>query len=109
MASKILILFLFISSCGRDVSVSNTKLESISNVTQSDATTVDKEGTLLKSSSSDVDDQILTDTGTLFVSKYSSFNALEFIKAKADGSETPVTYRGEVKGKEVFLEHIEEK
>lgn len=108
MATKLSFLALFlVVSCGKEVKLSSNKLESYNNVTNAEAVTVDKSGTLVRKNISNSNDRITTGGQTLIVSKYSSFQALNAINSRAEGISVAVKYKGEIKGAELVLEVLE--
>jgi hypothetical protein len=101
MPIKILFLTLLLSSCGREVKLTNN-LESISQITQAEQAKYIKSGTLIRGST----DQVSTNGKILKVSIYSSHNALAFIKTIPAGAQVPIQYTGGINGSDIVLETI---
>jgi putative cell wall-binding protein len=102
MRIQLILMLAFLISCGKDVSINNSRLESISSVTDSEGKSVYQEGQLIR----DIDDQIKTAGRTYKVSKYSSHQALSFISAQPRNREIHVQIRGKSTTNEIRLEEI---
>jgi len=102
MQNKFLLLLILIVGCGKQVSISTTKLK---NASESNALSVMKEGTLVRGNP----DRIMQNGNPLTVSKYSSHLSLQFIKTIPMGQEISVKFEGDVKGTEVILRTLENK
>ncbi len=101
-----LLLFLLglCGACGQDQTLANNKLESFSNITVSDSTKVDKDGTLLRSTTADT----IGYQGTSYpISKYSSKQALDSVAKAPRGTTLTVRFNGDVMGSEMLLKVIE--
>jgi hypothetical protein len=103
--NSFILMLVFCSACGPQVNISNSKLESNSSITAGEIKKVDQQGTLIRGKP----DVISGSSGTLIVSMYSSYHALEFIAAKPMNSKHEIKYRGIIKKSEVILEVIETK
>lgn len=100
----LILVLIFSAACGRDVSISNKKLEYNSSL--SDGTKADTSGTLVRGKP----DRVIAGNASYVVSIYSSYNALEFIAAKPLNTQMPVQYKGKVSEKnELVLELIQAK
>lgn len=109
MQTKIVLALTFclsLISCGKDVKFTN-QLESNSLVTQAEPIAVTQAGYIIKSSANPPGTFVMSGT-TYTVSPFSSYLALNFISAQADGAQVPVKVRGEVKGKEIYIKVIEQ-
>lgn len=107
MLIKTLILSLFVVSCGKEVNLSNSKLEQSSQINQSQTTNTKSSGVLIRKSSSSQPDRLQYSGQTYNVSMYSSYNSLEFIASKAMGSTTAVQFKGKIVSQEILLEEIQ--
>jgi len=97
-------VLLILISCGKDVRLKNSQLESLSNITVAETVTVNKEGILFVSDSGDS----LQFNGNKYpISKYSSHLAFNFINSKPVGQYT-VKFKGEINKSEAVIELIEE-
>ncbi len=106
MVKKIALISLFlISSCGKDVSISGTKLQNNSGLSDGNSTITNQTG-ILKRGNPDI--IIVNGQGTI-VSIYSSYSALEFIAIRALNSQTPVNFRGKVKNGQMVIEYVQAK
>jgi hypothetical protein len=101
MATKILILFVFCLSCGKEVSFKN-KLEEVSTLSSTQSASYQKSGLLTKSTSS----QITYQSVSYSVSSFSSKAALDFISTLPAGSKTSVIFTGGINKKEMVIESI---
>lgn len=101
MVIKLLFLALLLTSCGREVKLTNS-LESFSQITQAEQANYQKAGTLIRGST----DQVSTNGVTFKVSIYSSHNALTFIKTIPAGTQVPIHYTGGINGTDIVLESI---
>lgn len=99
--------FILLSSCGNQVQLANNKLETYNSVKQSTQAKADKSGTLIRKNVSSTTDKINNGSQTINVSKYSSHQALEFIKGRAEGVQVPIRYKGEELNSEIVVEYIE--
>lgn len=108
MVSKLLVISLFLISCGREVTLSNSKLEKFSSITEADSAKTLQTGTLLRASKNGDSDYIKVSNTSYKVSPYSSFNALKFISLAAAGTEVSVKFTGTIKKTEIVLETLEE-
>lgn len=107
MLTRIILISLFISSCGKEVNLSNSKLESVSQINQAEITKTQSDGVLMRKSSSTEKDRLQYEGNTYDVSIYSSYNALEFIASKAMGTTQPVKFKGKILNKEIQIEEIQ--
>jgi hypothetical protein len=96
-----LFVFLLLVSCGKQVSINNSKLESTSSL--STASTTLKDGVLFRLESGD---NIQYSGRSYAVSKYSSHQALTFIKSVSIGARVSVRFKGTVKDTQVTIEEI---
>ena len=103
MTKYLILLSLFTISCGKNVNISNQRLQS--NSTLSTSTTSLQEGLLIRGKP----DQIKLNSILYSVSLYSSYNALEFVASKPLSSQVVVQFRGKIKNKEIILETIQAK
>lgn len=105
MTTKLLLFVLLLfTSCGKDVRLKNSQLESLSNITVAETVTVNKEGILFVTDSGDS----LQFNGNKYpISKYSSHLAFTFINTKESGQYT-VKFKGEIKKTEAVIELIED-
>ena len=95
---KLIILALFFTfSCGKEVKISNKLLE-----TNSASTSTPIEGLLIRG----VKDQIRINNNVYYISKYSSYSALEFVASKPLGTQTGVKFLGKIKNQEVAIDTI---
>ena len=108
MANKLLPLLIIIlsSSCGRQVNISNSKLESFSNLTEAEIEKQKVDALLFRLQSSD---NIQYSGKSYHVSAQSSHVALTFIKTKSIGSHVQVRLKAKFKGTEAIIETIEDK
>jgi hypothetical protein len=105
MVNRILFLSLFlVLGCGKEVKFNSSNLESFSQVSQPTSTSLDKSGTLVKTSASV--STISYGGRSYSVSTYSSYIALEFVAAKAPGS-YGVRFSGELRSSEIVLTNIQ--
>lgn len=100
-------MLIFMVSCGKDVNLSNSKLESISEITEGSASKVQNSGVLLRKASSTTQDRIQYNGQYYNVSMHSAYNALEFIAAKPLGSSVNVKFKGKTVNREMLLQEIE--
>lgn len=99
--------FILLTSCGRDIKISTSKLESMSQVTQAgESSLTQSEGILKKMPSST---ELIIQGKTLSVSPFSSHMALAFISGMTVGSQREIRFRGILKKTEVILEIVEPK
>ncbi len=106
-ANKLFILILIlISSCGRQVDINTSKLESYSKLSEEQMNKEKVDAILFRLKSSD---NIQYSGKSYNVSGQSSHLALSFIKSKSIGSNVKVRIKGKFKGTEVIIETIEEK
>lgn len=101
MGTKLFILFLICTGCGKEVNFKN-KLEDLSALKTTEKASYVKSGILLKSTPS----QITYQGQTYLVSVYSSKAALDFINGLASGSKTPVLFTGGINKKEMVIESV---
>jgi hypothetical protein len=102
MVIKILLLSLFLVSCGQKVSLSSNKLENIQLITEGQVKQYQKSATL------NTTDQTIIYGGSAYkVSIYSSKAATDFIAAQPKGAQIPVLFTGGISGQEIVLEAIE--
>lgn len=108
MENKIVVLFILIaiSACGRQVNISNSKLESYSELTQAEIDKLKVDALLFRLQSSD---NIQYSGKSYHVSAQSSHLALTYIKSKSIGSHIQVRLKAKFKGTEVVIETIEDK
>jgi hypothetical protein len=106
MLNKILILLLLVS-CGRQVDLTNSKLESASRVTKAEEIPLTSTGTLIRATRNGDKDTLLSTGGSLTISPFSSHLALNFIAKTPAGAQVPVRYAGKVSGGEVVLTKLE--
>lgn len=92
---------LLLLACGKDVNISEKKLEEASKLETKKALTA---GTLTKSASSS---EIKVNGSAYKVSMYSSYQALEFIAARPIGTNLAVKFKGDIKTSEIVLQTIE--
>ena len=106
MGNKLVLLFILaIFGCGKNVSISHSKLKDQSAILANNQTQL-QDGILYRTQA---ENRIATSGSNYKVSTYSSYLALEFIAAKSLGSQTQVSYRGTVKNNELVLEVILQK
>ena len=98
-----LLTLLALASCGNNVTLKKNQLENLSPVTASQLAAYQKQGLLVKSSSS----QLQYQGQNYEVSIYSSKSSQEFIKAIPNGSQVPVIFTGGVSGNQIVLETIQ--
>ena len=104
MANNIfLTLLMFMVACGREVNISNQKLQYNSSLSNGSTTTANQEGVLIRGPK----DQITTNGKSYPVSMYSSYLALEFIAGKPLNAQLQVKFRGTIIKNEMKLELIE--
>ena len=103
MNKSFIILFFFAISCGKNVNISNQKLQSNSTLSTSSSTF--QEGVLIRGKP----DKIKMSSVLYAVSVYSSYNALEFVASKKLDSQIDVKFKGKVKNSEIILETIQAK
>jgi hypothetical protein len=100
-----IISLLFLIGCGNNVSISTKELKSNSSLSDGSKDATNQEGVLKRGSP----DMIFVGTPSYKVSIYSSYSALEFVAIRDLNSETPVKFRGKIKGNEIVLEFVEAK
>ncbi len=88
MRIQLILILLFISACGKDVSISSTKLQSKSILVEDGFS----KGTLIRG----VEDKIIIAGRPYKVSQYSSNQAQMFIKSQPLNIEIPIGLKGEV-------------
>ena len=104
MMNKIVfLLFFLVIACGKNVNISNQRLQS--NSTLSTSSTDFQEGLLIRGKP----DQIKLNSVLYSVSIYSSYNSLEFVASKPITSQLTVRFKGKVKNSEIVLETIQVK
>jgi hypothetical protein len=103
MSKYCFVIFIFIVSCGKNVNISNQRLQSNSTLTTSSTSL--QEGLLIRGKP----DQIKLNSVLYRVSLYSSYNALEFVASKPLSSQVVVKFKGKVKNSEIILETIQAK
>jgi hypothetical protein len=101
--SLLLLLLLALAGCGREIVLTNNKLERWNSVTFPELT-ANQEGTLVRGNSLD---HIVLNNNSLKVSTYSSHDAKTFINSRPAGSQTPVRFKGKIVSGEIELEMIE--
>lgn len=101
MVIKVLILALFIVSCGREVNLKTNKLESTQQITTAEVQKYQKAGMFVKNTNA-----IVVNGISYKISIYSSKNALDFIAMIPVGSQVPVLVIGGFSSKEVVVESI---
>lgn len=106
MVTKFLLLSLIlIASCGKNVKISTTELETNSRLSDGNSTLTNQEGIIKRGTP----DLIIVNGPALKVSIYSSYSALEFVAIRPLNSQTPVRFRGKIKNNEMVLEYLEAK
>lgn len=106
MANKLILLsFVLLISCGKDVNISTKKLQYNSTLSTGTASSSYQEGLLLR----DTKDRLVVGGTTYNVSMYSSYLALEFIAAKRLNTQHQVKFKGKFRGNDIILELIEAK
>lgn len=98
----LLSIFLLVS-CGKDVSVSSTKLKNQSSLSDGQAATPNADGLIKRGTK----DTITTNGSTYNISIYSSYQALEFVAAKPLGTQVQVRFKGKTKNGEMVLEVVQ--
>jgi hypothetical protein len=103
MLIKLLMVSLVFSSCGREVTFKNNKLESLQQITEADAKRYQLSGSITKTA----DAASLTYQGKSYrVSTYSSKSAQEFIAAMVIGAQIPILFTGGMSGDMVDIQSI---
>ncbi|MCM2350428.1 MAG: hypothetical protein NDI69_10440 [Bacteriovoracaceae bacterium] len=106
MVIKFLLLTLLVTGCGREVKLSNSKLEKFSSITEADVSKIYKSGTLIRAAKNGDSDYIKINSSTYKVSPYSSFDVLKFISNTPVGAEVSVKFSGTIKKTDIVLETI---
>lgn len=106
MAIKSLILLLLFVGCGRDVNLTNSKLENSLQVNRPPAVQLNQSGVLYRLSVKGTTDEIHVNGQKYKVSLHSSYNSLEFIAKMPISSVTNVSFKGTVVNNEILLESI---
>ncbi|GEM_PF-1806086 len=106
---KILALVLFLTACGKDVNVSTKNLSTQASLAQTEALASQKNGSLVKRSSTTGTDRMTYNGKTYTVSNHSSYVSLNYIENKAMGSTTEVKFKGVVQNPDILLETIQDK
>ncbi len=101
MNKSFIVLFFFVISCGKNVNISNQKLQSNSPLSISSL----QEGVLIRGKP----DKIKMSSVLYTISVYSSYNALEFVASKKLDSQIDVKFKGKIKNSEIILETIQAK
>lgn len=101
----ILIVLILSISCGREITLTNNKLERQNSSSTTEALRTLQEGILIRSST----DQISLNGQTYRVSAYSSYLAKKFIASQLPGSQTAVRFKGQLNKGEMEIEQMEKR
>jgi len=104
MMIKIIIAsVIFLAACGKEVKISSTKLESLSQVTSAEKQKDEQTGTLSITDSGAV---IKMPSKTYTVSKFSSYSTLSYIQKLPVGTNQKVLWIGQISGTTVAIQAI---
>jgi|GEM_PF-7046139 len=101
MKTKLLLLLALVS-CGKEVKISQTKLESESSIFIAEEDKSLLSGTFYKTQPY----RLLVKNRNYSISKFSSYQAFEYISALEEGRNYNVDLKGKISGNEIILESI---
>lgn len=107
MVIRSLCLFILITGCGREVKLSNAKLEKFSSITEAENTHSEQSGLFQRASKNGEFDYIKIGSKSYKISMYSSNDTFKFITATPPGSEVQIKFKGTIKNVEIVVETIE--
>lgn len=105
MRNSLILLMFLIVGCGKQVTISHSKLEAYSQPTPAQQQELVEQGILLRTG---IEDVISLGSVSYQVSKHSSHQALQFINSKQVGTQTRVSIKGRVRNKEIVLTSVSE-
>lgn len=107
MVIKTLFFLILISGCGREVKLSNAKLEKFSSITEAESNHSEQTGLFQRAAKNGDSDYIKTNDKSYKISMYSSNDTFKFITITPPGSEIPIKFKGTIKNVEIVVETIE--